>query len=92
MSKADVSLKDWKFNQAVAYAELVTFIVIHELPFSLVEYPKFRSFVDVINPWFKHVSRTTIRSYCIDSYEEEKPKLSKLLNMSKTRISLTADM
>jgi hypothetical protein len=45
----------------VAYAELVKFIVMHELPFSLVEYPKFRSFVDAINPWFKHVSRTTIR-------------------------------
>jgi hypothetical protein len=61
ISKADVSLNDWKFNQEVAYAELVKFIVMHELPFSLVEYPKFRSFVDAINPWFKHVSRTTIR-------------------------------
>jgi hypothetical protein len=101
MSKADVSLNDWKINQEVAYgaskkevayAELVKFIVMHELPFSLVECPKFRSFVDVINPWFKHLSRTTIRSYCIDSYEEAKAKLRKLLNMSKSRISLTADM
>jgi hypothetical protein len=92
MSKADVSLNDWKFNREVAYAVLVKFIVMHEWPFSLVEYPKFRSFVDAINPWFKHVSRTTIRSYCIDSYEEEKAKLRKLLNISTSRISLTADM
>jgi hypothetical protein len=56
MSKVDVFLNDWRFNQEVAYAELVKFIVMHELLFSLVEYPKFRSFVDGINPWFKHVS------------------------------------
>ena len=92
MSKADVSLKDWRFNQEAAYLELVKFIAMHELPFSLVEYPKFRSFVDTINPWFKHVSRTTIRSYCIDSYEEARANLRKLLNKSKSRISLTADM
>jgi len=52
MSKADVSLKDWRFNQEVAYLELVKFIAMHELTFSLVEYPKFRSFVNTINPWF----------------------------------------
>jgi hypothetical protein len=65
---------------------------MHELLFSLVEYPKFRSFVDGINPWFKHVSWTTISSYYIDSYEEAKAKLRKYFNMSKSRISLTADM
>jgi hypothetical protein len=46
VSLPDVSLKDWRFNQEVARQELV----MHELPFSLVEYPMLRSFVAALNP------------------------------------------
>jgi hypothetical protein len=65
---------------------------MHELPFSLVEYPKFRSFVVALNPWFKQVSRTTIRSDCISSYEEGKTVLWDVLQNSVSRVSLTANL
>ncbi|CAN6215278.1 unnamed protein product [Urochloa humidicola] len=92
VSLDDVCLKDWKFSQEVARQELVKLIVMHELPFTLVEYPKFGSFVSALNPWFKHVSRTTIRSDYISYYEEGKVDLRKIISNLKSRVSLTADM
>ncbi|KAL6888721.1 hypothetical protein ACP4OV_009747 [Aristida adscensionis] len=79
MKTTDASFKDWKFNQEVSRQELVKLIVVHELPFSLVEYPKFRSFVSSLNPWFTHISRTTIKSDCISTYEEGREKLQETL-------------
>jgi hypothetical protein len=38
MPLTDASLKNWKFDQQVARQELVSLIVMHELPFSLVEH------------------------------------------------------
>jgi hypothetical protein len=47
---SEVCLKDWKFDPDAARNELVKLIVMHGLPFSLVEYLKFRSFVASLNP------------------------------------------
>jgi hypothetical protein len=84
--------EDWKFDPEIARQELVKLIVVHSLPFSLVEYPKFRSFVSSLNPWFKHVSRTTIKSNCVDTYDYGKGKLQSFLNGVSSRVSLTADL
>ncbi|KAL6838606.1 hypothetical protein ACP4OV_031563 [Aristida adscensionis] len=92
MKTTDASFKDWKFNQEVSRQELVKLIVVHELPFSLVEYPKFRSFVSSLNPWFTHISRTTIKSDCISTYEEGREKLRETLKNITSRVSLTADL
>ncbi|WVZ86454.1 hypothetical protein U9M48_033226 [Paspalum notatum var. saurae] len=67
----------------------VQMIVLHGLPFSLVEYPK--SFVATLNPWFK-LSRTTIKSDCIRMYEEAKQTLRNTIKKLKSRVSLTADL
>lgn len=84
--------EDWKFDQETSRAELVKLIVVHSLPFSLVEYPKFRTFVSSLNPWFKHGSRTTIKSDCVATYENAKKELHNLLNGVSSRVSLTADL
>ncbi|XP_062191235.1 zinc finger BED domain-containing protein RICESLEEPER 2-like [Phragmites australis] len=86
------ALKNWKFDQEVARQELIKLIVVHELPFSLVDYAKFRNFVASLNPWFTLVSRTTIKADCIDAYEEGKAALRKILQTSTSRVSLTADL
>lgn len=91
LSKAS-RLKDWKFDQKVAREELVDLIALHQLPFSLVDYPKFRSFVAALNPWFKPVSRTTIKADCIRRYEEKKNALRNTIRNLKSRVSLTADL
>lgn len=91
-SSLDASLKDWKFDQQKSRNELVSLIVVHALPFSLVEYPRFRSFVNSLNPCFTHVSRTTIKSDCMRAYEDAKMELHDVLKNSTCRISLTADL
>ncbi|KAJ1268094.1 hypothetical protein BS78_07G110500 [Paspalum vaginatum] len=92
LSLPDASLKDWKFDQETSRDELVKLVVAHALPFSVVEYPKFRSFVSSLNPWFTHISRTTIKSDCVSSYEDCKGKLRAWLNQLSSRVSLTADL
>jgi hypothetical protein len=92
LSLRDASLKDWKFDQEKSRQELVSLIVVHSLPFSLVEYPKFRSFVTSLNPWFTNVSRTTIKYDCIKTYEEGKAQSHELLKNSTSRVSLTVDL
>lgn len=63
---------DWKFDQGRARRALVKLIVLHELPFTFVEYPGFRSFVKTLNPWFDVVSRAKIKEDCIASYHRHK--------------------
>lgn len=35
------ALKDWKFDQELCRKELVKLIVVHELSYNFVEYPRF---------------------------------------------------
>ncbi|KAJ1289334.1 hypothetical protein BS78_02G156400 [Paspalum vaginatum] len=92
LSLPDTSFKDWKFDQENSRHELVKLVVVHALPFSIVEYLKFRSFVSSLNHWFTHISRTTIKSDGLSSYERCKGKLRAWLNESSSRVSLTADL
>lgn len=91
-SPKGVVLKDWKFDPDVSRRELVRMVVLHELPFSLVEYDGFRSFVASLNPLFKMVSRTTAQADCITSYKEHRLVLRDFLKNCNARVSLTADM
>lgn len=84
--------KDWKFNQEVSRQELMKLIVLHELPFGIVEYPRFKSFVTSLNPLFRLVSRTTIKGDCISAYEQQRLALREVLMASTYRMSLTTHM
>lgn len=82
-----VVLKDWKFDPDVPRRELVRMVVLHELPFSLVEYDGFRSFVASLNPLFKMVSRTTAQADCITSYKEHRLVLRYFFKNYNARVS-----
>lgn len=88
---ADV-MKNWKFDQEVSRKELLRMIVLQELPFSIVEHVGFRRFVASLNPYFKVISRTTLRNDCMAAYEDHKLALFDVLKSSNSRVSLTADM
>uniref|UniRef100_A0A8I6XV45 Uncharacterized protein n=1 Tax=Hordeum vulgare subsp. vulgare TaxID=112509 RepID=A0A8I6XV45_HORVV len=64
------SVEKWNYDPERAHWELVRMIVVHELPFSIVEYDGFRRFVHSLNPTFEVVSRTTIKLDGIMLFEE----------------------
>ena len=67
-------------------------IVLHELPFSIVEYDGFKEFVYSLNPLFKIVSRTAIKLDCMRAFEDAKLELREVFKNSVSKVSLTVDM
>ncbi|BAF13646.2 zinc finger BED domain-containing protein RICESLEEPER 2-like [Oryza sativa Japonica Group] len=92
MSPNSVRLKNWSFDPEVSRKELMRMIVLHELPFQFVEYDGFRSFAASLNPYFKIISRTTIRNDCIAAFKEQKLAMKDMFKGANCRFSLTADM
>ncbi|WVZ98201.1 hypothetical protein U9M48_043670 [Paspalum notatum var. saurae] len=87
---ADIDLLDnWVYGSDMARRALVRMIVLHEFPFSIVEYKRF---VSSFNPLFKMVSRTTIKLDCMRTFEGAKLELRELFKNSSSRVSLTTDM
>lgn len=66
-------------------------IIVHELPFIIVEYTWFNVLLKALNSSYKKVSRATIRNDCMKLYESEKELLRKSLK-NVNRISLTCDL
>ncbi|EAZ27385.1 hypothetical protein OsJ_11333 [Oryza sativa Japonica Group] len=62
-----------------ARAELLRMIVLQELPSSFVEHLGFRRFCASLNPYFRVVSRTTIKGDCLAAYQEQKLALLEVL-------------
>jgi len=92
MTPDGVALGTWTFNQAQSRFELMMMIVLHELPFSLVEYVGFRRFVSSLNPNFKMVSRKTIHNDCLKEFVKEKRDLQVFFKKCKSKVSLTTDL
>uniref|UniRef100_A0ACD5WQE4 Uncharacterized protein n=1 Tax=Avena sativa TaxID=4498 RepID=A0ACD5WQE4_AVESA len=93
MSQSDPnSSEKWMYDPERAHFELVRMIVLHELPFRIIEYQGFRKFVHSLNPAFQLVSRTTIRLDCIGMFAKHKTHLQEVLQQLDSRVSLTADM
>ncbi|KAL6654142.1 hypothetical protein ACP70R_007607 [Stipagrostis hirtigluma subsp. patula] len=91
LSPDTAALNKWKFNEKVSRKALARFVVLQELPFSLVDHEPFRTFCATLNPWFEMVSRTTIKEDIVGSYEEQRLALREIIHNSDSRVSLTAD-
>jgi hypothetical protein len=85
-------LSNWKFDPKKTRAELVRLIVLHELPFSFVEYEGFRSYSTSLNPLAESVCRTTIKQNCIEAFKNHRVTLRDEFQDSNCRFSLTADI
>ncbi|PVH38169.1 hypothetical protein PAHAL_5G193200 [Panicum hallii] len=68
MTPNGVALGPWTFNQALSRRELMRMIVLHELPFSPVEYDGIRRFASSLNPRFKMICRKTVHSDCLKAF------------------------
>lgn len=84
--------KDKKFDQDNSRKELVSMVVIHEYPLSIVDHIGFRRFVKSLNSSFKMISRNTLRSDIMRMYNEDRASLKALLAHNDGRIAITTDM
>jgi len=92
LSPDSLALKNWKFDQEVSRKAMVNFIVLQELPFSLVDHAPFQKFIATLNPWFTIVSRTTVAEDIMSSYEDRRLALRETIKNSNSRVCLTADL
>lgn len=87
-----VAAYNFKFNQEVTRDCIARMIILHELPFSFVEYIGFRRVLTSLQPNIKLVKRNTTKSDCIKIYQMEKKHLYEIFSKVQSRISLTTDM
>lgn len=80
------------FDQTLSRSKLVTMIVLHEYPLSMVEHIGFRDFITSLNTPFKMISRNTLKSDILKMFKEEKLNLQRLLEHNDSRIAVTTDM
>ncbi|CAN6358146.1 unnamed protein product [Urochloa humidicola] len=85
-------LTNWQFDRRVTRCELVRLVVLHELPFSFVEYEGFRTYSLSLNPLAECVSRTTIKENCMDAYRNHRSSLRESFADLSCRFSLTTDL
>lgn len=58
-------VQNFKFDQENSRIDLARMIILHKLPFRFVEYEGFRNYVKGLQPMFKMISRTTVKSDCM---------------------------
>jgi len=83
---------NYVFSQEAARCALVKMIVLHEYPMSMVDHMGFKEFCLALQPLFKGISRNTIRSDIMKTYNEGKENIMKLLSKNQSRVAITTDM
>ncbi|XP_073032144.1 zinc finger BED domain-containing protein RICESLEEPER 2-like isoform X2 [Primulina eburnea] len=91
ISKDQVTINAWRFDQEGCRKALAKMILVDELPFSFVEMEGFRHFINVIQPLFRIPSRRTITRDCFELFVEEKKNLKLFFKETHLRVCLTTD-
>ncbi|KAI3850257.1 hypothetical protein MKX03_021172 [Papaver bracteatum] len=92
LEDGDVAAFNFKFIPEVTRDLIARIIILHEFPFSMVEYVLFRMVLSSLQPNFKLVKRTTAYSDCLKVYNYEKKLLYETFSKVQSLISLTTDM
>ena len=72
-------LHNYVFDQQQSRHELAPAIVLHEYPLSVVDHIGFQKFVKSLQPYFKLVSRNTIKGDILKIYELQRLKKCNIL-------------
>ncbi|XP_074315151.1 zinc finger BED domain-containing protein RICESLEEPER 2-like [Silene latifolia] len=81
-----------EFDQDFNRSKLVTMVVIHEYPLSMVDHFGFREYSKSLNPSFKLISRNTLRVDIFKMYNADKLSFKRLLEYNDSRIAVTTDI
>lgn len=82
----------FEFKQERSRKDYARMVVAHEYPFTMANHHYFRVFLKNLQPQFRLNKRNTIRSDCMQLYQEEKANLYNTLDKINCRVSLTTDM
>lgn len=80
------------FDQEHSRKMLVSMIIMHEYPLSMVEHIGFRRYVESLNCEFKMISRATLKRDIMKQFKEDKLGLKGLLEHNDSRVAITTDM
>lgn len=83
------SLEKVIYNVAEVRRAIAEFIIIDEQPFRVVEGEGFKRLMSLILPNYNLPSRITVARQCLRIYQEEKPKLKRVIKGH--RICITSD-
>ena len=90
MSESVNVVVNFKYDHVKVRELFSHLIMVHELPFNLVEYELFNIFMRSVSHNYEKISRTIARNDCFASYELEKKQIKELLK-SVNRVSVTTD-
>jgi hypothetical protein len=82
----------WTFDQARYKKNFTITVIVHEYPFNCVSRNYLRVFLKSLQPEFKLISRNTVRSDCINIYEEERQTLYEIFGKLDCKVSFTSDL
>ncbi|PLW26950.1 hypothetical protein PCASD_23745 [Puccinia coronata f. sp. avenae] len=82
---------NWVFSQQESQQLFAKFVIAHELPFTLADYPLFQAFLASLQPRFKMFSRTTLKTNVLQIYESMKGQLASDI-AHVDRVALTTDL
>ena len=80
-----------KFNAAKFRELVVSALIMHDLPFSFVEYEGIRDIFRYLHPDIQLMSRNTAKSDAVKLYKKEKSRIKNLLEDAPGRVSFTFD-
>jgi hypothetical protein len=73
----------WIFNQSESRELLTKLIIADERPFTLVEHPIFKAFIQSLKPKFKLFGQTTIKKDVMEMYQAMKKNALRKLEDTK---------
>ncbi|KAK9750611.1 hypothetical protein RND81_02G208000 [Saponaria officinalis] len=91
-STLELKEKYKEFDQDFSKRKLVTAIVLHEYPLSMVDHFGFRDFIKSLNPTFKMISRNTLKNDIFTMYKDKNLSLKRLLEHNDSRVAVTTDI
>ena len=85
------AVQNFKYDHARMREVIAQMIMVHELPFSFVEYEWFNLAMKTATPNYERISRKMVKKDCVSSYEIEKNAIKAMLE-NVSRVSITTDL
>ena len=92
-SEMDSSGEIFRYNVDLVHDRMAKFVIQQALPFNHFDNPKLTALIrETLQPRYTHVSRTTLRRYCLKLWRLAKNDLIEFFKNLDTGVNLTSDV